>query len=67
MSGHQFNFCVACSQPILEEFKKNPWEFCLRVFNSPLILEDISGLTKMKTEKYEVLPDDDHDWRADDF
>jgi len=51
MIGYQYTQCVACSGNILNAYRKDPYGFCLSVFNKPEILEDISGITAMKKEQ----------------
>jgi len=61
MFGHHYSKCVACSDQILKAYQSKPWEFCLSVFNDPLVLEDLSGIKSMKEEKIDV------EWGDDDF
>uniref|UniRef100_A0A6B2KZK5 Ubiquitin-like modifier-activating enzyme ATG7 n=1 Tax=Arcella intermedia TaxID=1963864 RepID=A0A6B2KZK5_9EUKA len=60
--GQQYTRCVACSEPVVSAYHKNPHEFVYSVCNNPLVLEDITGITKMKQEQ------DSHpiDWEVAD-
>ncbi|XP_060528264.1 ubiquitin-like modifier-activating enzyme ATG7 [Cylas formicarius] len=53
----KYNQCIACSDLILEEFKKSGSEFLLKVFNSAKYLEDVTHLTELykETDFDEVL------------
>lgn len=42
-----FHHCIACSSLIAEEYKRGGFCFLLKVFNSPNVLEDLSGLTAL--------------------
>jgi ubiquitin-like modifier-activating enzyme ATG7 len=50
MYGEAFDKCIACSTPIIEEFKRNPEEFLVRACNQPDYLEELTGITKMMAE-----------------
>jgi len=62
MIGYQYSQCVACSHNILESYRKDPYGFCISVFNKPEILEDVSGITAMKTEQENTTVD----WEIDE-
>eukprot|EP01127_Copromyxa_protea_P019911 TRINITY_DN6559_c0_g1_i1.p1 TRINITY_DN6559_c0_g1~~TRINITY_DN6559_c0_g1_i1.p1 ORF type:complete len:654 (-),score=162.07 TRINITY_DN6559_c0_g1_i1:34-1746(-) len=63
MTGVQYTCCVACSDPILEAYKADPWGFVLSVLNRPDTLEDVSGITKMKEGDADV----DVEWDCEEF
>lgn len=50
MCGHAFNMCIACSTPILSEFKADPKTFLLTACNTPNYLEDLTGITQKMAE-----------------
>jgi ubiquitin-like modifier-activating enzyme ATG7 len=50
ITGYAYNRCIACSDAVLEQFKKFGIQFVLQVINQPRILEDITGLTNMKNQ-----------------
>jgi len=54
MTGHRYTQCVACSEPVIHAYRKDPINFCLSVFNKPSILEDVSGITAMKQQHVNV-------------
>ncbi|KAF9582384.1 Autophagy protein 7 [Lunasporangiospora selenospora] len=58
ISGQAYDCCTACSDPILEAYEKEDFEFLLKH------LEDVAGLTKMKEESENI--DLDMDWDEDD-
>jgi len=60
MVGLQYSQCVGCSSHVVEAYRKDAFGFCLSVFNKPSILEDITGITKMKQEKTNTA------WEVDD-
>lgn len=63
MTGVQYSCCVACSDPIVNAYKENPWEFVKSVLNRPDTLEDVSGITKMKEAEADV----DVEWDSEEF
>ena len=50
MCGYAFDMCIACSDPILDQFKQEPTKFLLQACNTPGYLEDLSGITKKMQE-----------------
>ena len=53
LTGQRFKHCTACSQAIMQAYKLDGIEFVMRVLNGSAnnsVLEDMSGLTKMKQE-----------------
>lgn len=50
MCGYAFDMCIACSPPIINEFKKDPSTFVIAACNTPGYLEDLSGITKKMSE-----------------
>jgi len=67
VTGLQYDKCVACSSPIINEYKKRGVEFLLEVFNKPTLLEDITGLTQMKQEAANINVEWEVDSSNDDF
>ena len=63
VTGLAYDKCTACSSKVLDQFKLRNFDFLLDVFNKPLILEDITGLTQIKEET------DNIEWESneDDF
>jgi len=61
ITGHRYDKCVACSNSIVEEYKKRGNEFLLEVFNEPKLLEDTSGITQMKEQENDIEEWDDDD------
>eukprot|EP01114_Cavostelium_apophysatum_P021406 TRINITY_DN7457_c0_g1_i3.p1 TRINITY_DN7457_c0_g1~~TRINITY_DN7457_c0_g1_i3.p1 ORF type:complete len:569 (-),score=161.84 TRINITY_DN7457_c0_g1_i3:54-1760(-) len=64
VTGQAYDKCTACSKTVVEEYKKNGFNFLLQAFNTPSFLEDLTGLTEMKKEAEEI------DWEnaeEDDF
>ncbi|KAK3102511.1 hypothetical protein FSP39_011882 [Pinctada imbricata] len=45
-----FDKCTACSDMVVNSFKKDGFEFLLKAFNNPSFLEDLTGLTQMHQE-----------------
>ncbi|KAL5110596.1 Ubiquitin-like modifier-activating enzyme ATG7 [Taenia crassiceps] len=52
-----FSRCSACSQPVLDAYAKEGFDFLLRVFDNAAYLEEVSGLKELQVETYfdEVL------------
>ncbi|VDK34846.1 unnamed protein product [Taenia asiatica] len=47
-----FSRCSACSQPVLDAYAEEGFDFLLRVFDDAAYLEKVSGLKEMQTETY---------------
>ncbi|KAH9283467.1 Ubiquitin-like modifier-activating enzyme ATG7 [Echinococcus granulosus] len=58
-----FSRCSACSQPVLDAYAKEGFDFLLRVFDDATYLEEVSGLKELQVETYfdEVLALSDGD------
>ncbi|CAF0732532.1 unnamed protein product [Brachionus calyciflorus] len=48
-ASQAFDKCTACSNEIIQMYKKDGFDFLLKVFNDPTYLEDITGLKELKT------------------
>lgn len=44
----RYQKCIACSIVISQEYKKNGFDFLLKVINSSKHLEDVTGLTELQ-------------------
>lgn len=59
----RYDRCTACSPVVLEQYKQRGLEFLFEAFQNPKYLEDLTGLTKLKTEQsavsFEVQEGDD--------
>ncbi|KAK9448476.1 uncharacterized protein V1518DRAFT_438462 [Limtongia smithiae] len=58
------DYCSACSDRIIQEWKKRGWDFVKNALNVPGYVDDVSGLTDMRS-KADELADDDA-WAFDD-
>lgn len=54
MLGHAFDKCTACSDRIVDTYKRDGTEFVVKVLKEPKLLEEVSGLTEMKKEAEEL-------------
>ncbi|KAJ3416945.1 Autophagy protein 7 [Chytridiales sp. JEL 0842] len=63
VTGHAYDKCTACSQLVLEEFKKSGAEFVLKCMESPKYLEEVTGLAELQRE---VDEGGVGDWGIDD-
>eukprot|EP00039_Didymoeca_costata_P001914 m.56210 g.56210 ORF g.56210 m.56210 type:complete len:686 (-) comp11025_c0_seq2:1628-3685(-) len=61
LSGQAFEKCTACSQKVVDEFKKGGDEFLLASLNQPTYLEDMTGLSHMHAEM-NAMDDIDLSW-----
>lgn len=50
----RFPNCVGCSVCVIDEYKKNGFEFLLKVFNSSKYLEDLTGLTEVLQQATDI-------------
>lgn len=63
-----YSCCSACSPPVIEEYKKDKWEFVKRCLNDKGYLEEISGLRRVQDDAEKALEDLDlSDESGDDF
>ncbi|ESO95826.1 hypothetical protein LOTGIDRAFT_116619 [Lottia gigantea] len=53
-ASHAFDKCTACSQIVMETYKKEGFEFLVKVFNEPSYLENLTGLTAMHEGTFDV-------------
>ena len=58
MAGQPFKCCVACSEPVVNGWKKEGWPFILKALTQKGFLEEVSGINAMKQE----LVDEDCEW-----
>lgn len=65
VTGHHYDKCVACSDPVVRAYREKGCEFLIEVFNYPQLLEDITGITQMKEETTDM--DVEWDSENDDF
>eukprot|EP00850_Spirogloea_muscicola_P009336 SM000052S17728 [mRNA] locus=s52:323003:328039:- [translate_table: standard] len=54
VKGHAFDKCTACSSHVVAEYLKHKEEFLLHVFNHPMYLEDLTGLTALMKATQDV-------------
>lgn len=55
ITGHRYDKCVACSDPVVEAYLTRKNEFLFEAFNNPKHLEDITGITAMKQEESDTI------------
>lgn len=69
LSTPAYPHCSACSQPVIEAFEEEGWEFVKRCLNSPKYLEEVSGLQKIQEEAEKMTETlmSDLDLSDDDF
>jgi len=54
LHGNAYSKCTACSETIVNEYNSRGIEFLLEVFNNPLYLEKITGLTQMANANVDI-------------
>ncbi|XP_004364215.1 E1-like protein-activating enzyme G [Capsaspora owczarzaki ATCC 30864] len=59
--GHAFNRCTACSNTVVDAYRKEGFSFLQKAFNSPTFLEELTGLKKLHEETEAALADWDED------
>jgi len=64
ITGSAYERCTACSDLVIDEYKRKGFEMLLQAFNDPQYLEQVTGLDKMKEEAEAML--DDVEWGSDD-
>eukprot|EP00002_Diphylleia_rotans_P029258 TRINITY_DN5949_c0_g1_i3.p1 TRINITY_DN5949_c0_g1~~TRINITY_DN5949_c0_g1_i3.p1 ORF type:complete len:444 (-),score=88.63 TRINITY_DN5949_c0_g1_i3:92-1423(-) len=65
LTGYAFDKCTACSDVVVQEYSQNEFEFLRRAFDSPTFLEDLTGLTALKSVTMDVEWDDDDDFEEE--
>lgn len=60
ITGKAYDKCTACSDTIVNLYRKEGWKFILDALNKPKYLEDVTGLTQMKAAAEAI--DVDIDW-----
>ncbi|XP_010529195.1 PREDICTED: ubiquitin-like modifier-activating enzyme atg7 isoform X2 [Tarenaya hassleriana] len=68
--GHASNSCTACSEIVITEYRRKGKSFILEAINHPTYLEDLTGLTQLKTDANSFNLDwdnEDDDDVAEDF
>ena len=65
--GYAYDKCTACSAVIVDTYKRDGFDFLLNAFNNPQYLEDVSGLTEMKSSHYDSSIDWEEIEDGDDF
>src|SRR6476620_12322539 len=58
--GHGYDKCTACSDSILDSYKKDGIDFLISGLRDPSLLEKVAGLEKMKQEVQDQQ--DDFEW-----
>jgi ubiquitin-like modifier-activating enzyme ATG7 len=53
VSGECYDKCTACSDPIVDAYKKDGFEFVLKVLNNPEVLEEMTGISQEKAQETE--------------
>lgn len=54
ITGAPFPACSACSKPVLEAYKQDPWAFLKRALNESGWVEEISGLAELQRKAQEL-------------
>uniref|UniRef100_S4NNC8 Autophagy-specific gene 7 protein n=1 Tax=Pararge aegeria TaxID=116150 RepID=S4NNC8_9NEOP len=64
----KFKQCIACSEVVIDNYRKEGINFLLNVFNSGTYLEEVTGLTELQltAEMSEVLTFSDEDQDTDE-
>ena len=48
--GDSYDCCSACSDKIVDAYKQDGWDFVVRALNEKGFVEDLSGLTEVRTD-----------------
>lgn len=61
VSGDCYSKCTACSDPIVNAYKKDGFDFVIAAMNTPEILEELTGIVKEKNAaaEWEFSVEDD--------
>jgi len=54
MTGEPFKCCVACSNPIIDAWKNDGWNFMVKALTQNGYLEELSGINQLKSEMVDV-------------
>ncbi|KAK9365145.1 hypothetical protein V1509DRAFT_634125 [Lipomyces kononenkoae] len=64
IKGANYNFCSACSDPILRAWEKDGWNFVQNALNVHKFVDEVSGLADVQRRANEIA--EDGDWDLDD-
>lgn len=66
IAGKPYDCCSACSDTIIEKYRKDGWDFVKRAVNEKGWVEEISGLAEVQRKAEEAAADDGLDWDEED-
>jgi ubiquitin-like modifier-activating enzyme ATG7 len=68
LSSHNFQYCTACSIPVVKGIREEGWNFVKKALNSDTFLEDLTGLKEFqnKAEEAALMMDDFEDDELED-
>lgn len=64
ISGKPYDCCSACSERVIERYKKDGWEFVKRVLNERGYVEEVSGLAEVQRQAEKA--EEQVDWEEDE-
>jgi hypothetical protein len=59
LEGRAFSQCTACSHKAVDAFRKEGWQFVLKVLHDPAHLEEVTGLAELQRKTAAMLACDD--------
>jgi ubiquitin-like modifier-activating enzyme ATG7 len=63
ISGQSYDSCSACSPKIVNEYKRNGWEFVKRALTEPAYVTELSGLAEVHRKA--ELASENLDWDSE--
>ncbi|KRY69080.1 putative ATP-dependent RNA helicase DHX35 -like protein, partial [Trichinella pseudospiralis] len=55
LTVERFSSCIACSEPVIDQYKRDGFRFVADVCNDPTLLEAITGLDRLKNDAKDML------------
>ncbi|KRX96552.1 putative ATP-dependent RNA helicase DHX35 -like protein, partial [Trichinella pseudospiralis] len=55
LTVERFSSCIACSEPVIDQYKRHGFRFVADVCNDPTLLEAITGLDRLKDDAKDML------------
>ncbi|KRZ52360.1 putative ATP-dependent RNA helicase DHX35 -like protein, partial [Trichinella nativa] len=55
LTVERFASCIACSEPVIDQYKRGGFRFVADVCNDPTLLETITGLDRLKDDAKDML------------
>jgi ubiquitin-like modifier-activating enzyme ATG7 len=62
-----YDYCSACSEPVLDAYRQEGWTFVSKALNNPLYIEELSGLAEVHRQAEKAVADLEEDFSDDEW